>query len=114
VRAGRRWRWWRCGPCGSRRHCARGPAKPRNGGEGGWGMGRWCRSRSTAEVVADSTSSATREAAAPRRYSRWGDTCATTLEYSFKVHGIDQRIWNTGSISTQIYWLQKMKLSLCK
>uniref|UniRef100_A0A0D9WQW9 Esterase n=1 Tax=Leersia perrieri TaxID=77586 RepID=A0A0D9WQW9_9ORYZ len=42
-------------------------------------------------------------------------TGATALEYSFfKAHGIDQRIWNTGSINTQIGWLQDMKPSLCK
>ncbi|BAF19700.1 GDSL esterase/lipase At5g45910 [Oryza sativa Japonica Group] len=42
-------------------------------------------------------------------------TGATALEYSFfKQHGIDQRIWNTGSINTQIGWLQDMKPSLCK
>jgi hypothetical protein len=42
-------------------------------------------------------------------------TGATALEYSFfKAHGIDQRIWNTGSINTQIGWLQAMKPSLCK
>jgi hypothetical protein len=42
-------------------------------------------------------------------------TGATALEYSFfKAHGIDQRIWNTGSINTQIGWLQNMKPSLCK
>jgi hypothetical protein len=42
-------------------------------------------------------------------------TGATALDYSFfKAHGIDQRIWNTGSIITQIGWLQKMKPSLCK
>ncbi|KQK18109.1 GDSL esterase/lipase At5g45910 [Brachypodium distachyon] len=42
-------------------------------------------------------------------------TGATALEYDFfKAHGIDQRIWNTGSINTQIGWLQKMKPSLCK
>ncbi|XP_047051205.1 GDSL esterase/lipase At5g45910-like [Lolium rigidum] len=42
-------------------------------------------------------------------------TGATALDYAFfKAHGIDQRIWNTGSIITQIGWLQKMKPSLCK
>ncbi|WVZ79969.1 hypothetical protein U9M48_027491 [Paspalum notatum var. saurae] len=42
-------------------------------------------------------------------------TGATALEYSFfKAHGIDQRIWNTGSINTQIGWLQDMKPVLCK
>ncbi|KAG8075597.1 hypothetical protein GUJ93_ZPchr0006g42055 [Zizania palustris] len=41
-------------------------------------------------------------------------TGATALEYSFfKAHGIDQRIWNTGSINTQIGWLENMKPSLC-
>jgi hypothetical protein len=42
-------------------------------------------------------------------------TGATALDYSFfKAHGVDQRIWNTGSIDTQIGWLQSMKPSLCK
>jgi hypothetical protein len=83
-------------------------------------MGRWCCSRSTAEFVDDSTSSV---AAAPRRSSPMvpaglsqslGDTGATALEYCFKALGINQRIWNTGSINTQIFFLQKMKLWLCK
>jgi hypothetical protein len=42
-------------------------------------------------------------------------TGATALDYSFfKAHGVDQRIWNTGSIDTQIGWLQSMKPSLSK
>ncbi|KAG2606484.1 hypothetical protein PVAP13_4NG170500 [Panicum virgatum] len=50
-----------------------------------------------------------------RKGANFAITGATALEYSFfKAHGIDQRIWNTGSINTQIGWLQDMKPSLCK
>jgi hypothetical protein len=50
-----------------------------------------------------------------KKGSNFAITGATVLEYSFfKAHGIDQRIWNTGSINTQIGWLQDMKPSLCK
>ncbi|KAF8760475.1 hypothetical protein HU200_010097 [Digitaria exilis] len=50
-----------------------------------------------------------------RKGANFAITGATALEYSFfKAHGIDQRIWNTGSINTQIGWLENMKPSLCK
>lgn len=41
-------------------------------------------------------------------------TGATAQEYAFfKQIGVDQRIWNTGSIQTQIQWFEDLKPSLC-
>ncbi|KAJ3692164.1 hypothetical protein LUZ60_012514 [Juncus effusus] len=41
-------------------------------------------------------------------------TGATAMDYSFfKEIGVDSRIWNTGSIDTQIQWFEDLKPSLC-
>lgn len=41
-------------------------------------------------------------------------TGATAMESSFfKDIGVDGRIWNTGSIQTQIQWFEDLKPSLC-